>query len=99
MRKTINRLVLLAAAAAAAAAIVEQMRRPPSERTWHGSVLGVIPYDFRPPNFERVKQAWWNPDDPRLFTPRAFGIGWAVNLHRLLDMVLTPARTNGDDGV
>jgi uncharacterized membrane protein len=31
--------------------------------------------------------AWWNPDDPRLFTERDFGIGWAINLHRVYKLV------------
>lgn len=48
-----------------------------------GKFLGV-PYDWRRPTVARYKQRLWNPDDPRLFTPRAFGWGWDVNFARLL---------------
>jgi hypothetical protein len=99
MRKKVNRLVLLITAALTALAVIEQLRRPPDERTWHGALFGVVPYDFRPPTLQRFRDAWWNPDDPRLFTPRDFGIGWALNLHRLVEIILEPARRNGDDGV
>jgi len=27
-------------------------------------------------------EAYWNPADPRLFTDRVFGVGWAINLFR-----------------
>jgi Family of unknown function (DUF5808) len=47
-----------------------------------GTFLGV-PYDWRRPTVARVKSRWWNPDDSRLFTPKAFGAGWDVNLARL----------------
>jgi hypothetical protein len=48
-----------------------------------GKFLGV-PYDWRRPTMARLKARWWNPDDPRLFTPRAFGWGFAINFARLL---------------
>lgn len=48
-----------------------------------GRFLGV-PYDWRRPTLARVKSRWWNPADPRLFTPKAYGWGWDVNLARLL---------------
>lgn len=70
----------------AIAAVAQEMRRSKEERTWHGEVFGV-PYDFRRPTLERIKQAWWNPDDARLFTPREFGVGWSLNLFRLLEIV------------
>ena len=60
-----------------------ELRKPPAARTWHGPALGVVPYDLRPPTPARVRGRWWNPDDPRLFTPQVFGLGWAVNLGRL----------------
>jgi hypothetical protein len=44
-----------------------------------------MPYDWRRKGFRaRVKQRWWNPAEPRLFTPKALGCGYAVNLARLL---------------
>lgn len=47
-----------------------------------GKFLG-IPYDWRRPTAARVKQRWWNPKDPRLFTPKAFGWGFGINFARL----------------
>jgi hypothetical protein len=48
-----------------------------------GRFLGM-PYDWRRPTVQRVKQRMWNPDDPRLLTPRAFGWGYDLNVYRLL---------------
>ena len=48
-----------------------------------GKYLGM-PFDWRRPTVARVKLRWWNPDDPRLFTPKAFGWGWDINFARLL---------------
>jgi hypothetical protein len=85
MVKKIKRLIFLATIGLAAAAMYQQLKRPPEDRTWRGTVLGV-PYDFRPPNPQRFMEAWWNPDSDRLFQPRDFGVGWAVNLHLLWRM-------------
>jgi hypothetical protein len=48
-----------------------------------GTFLG-IPYDWRRPTVRRVKSRWWNPNDPRLFTPKSWGWGWDINFARLL---------------
>jgi hypothetical protein len=48
-----------------------------------GKFLGV-PYDFRRPTVARAKSRLWNRDEPRLFVPKVFGIGWDVNFARLL---------------
>ncbi|APE37746.1 hypothetical protein BOX37_31690 [Nocardia mangyaensis] len=45
--------------------------------------LAGMPYDWRRPTWARVKARAWNPDDPRLFTPKAFGWGYDLNLYRL----------------
>ena len=79
----------------AAAATIQQLMRPVDERTWHGHVL-FVPYDFRPLTPARIRERWWNPEDPRLFTPHVFGVGWSLNLYRLKEMLAQPARTNGD---
>lgn len=86
MVKKIRQLIGVVSALLAIAAVAQEMRRSKEERTWHGEVFGV-PYDFRRPTLERIKQAWWNPDDARLFTPREFGVGWSLNLFRLLEIV------------
>jgi len=48
-----------------------------------GKFLGV-PYDWRRPTLARFKERWWNPDEPRLLVPKVFGVGWDINLARLL---------------
>jgi hypothetical protein len=72
-----------------AAAVVQELRKPAGKRAWHGTVGGMVPYDFRPPSPEKVRQAWWDPEGP-LVTPMAFGVGWAINFARLLQL-LNPA--------
>jgi uncharacterized membrane protein len=48
-----------------------------------GTILG-IPFDWRRPTAARAKSRLWNPDEPRLFVPRVFGLGWDINFARLL---------------
>lgn len=79
-----NRWIGLLVAALAIAAVVQELRKPAGQRDWHGEVAGFVPYDFRPPTLDRLRQAWWNPQDRRLLTGRPVGIGWSVNLARLL---------------
>jgi hypothetical protein len=62
----------------AAIGAVSRLRGKPAGR-YRG-----IPYDWRRPTVARTKARWWNPAEPRLFVPRVFGIGWDVNLARLL---------------
>ena len=92
----LKRLVLWVTIAAGVAAVVEQLRRPEALRTWRGDVLG-IPYDFRKPSLERWRRSMWNPQDDRLFVPRSFGVGWDVNLHRLLQLAEAKAYEDGSD--
>lgn len=61
-------------------ALYQELRKPPEARTWHGRVAGVVPYDFRVPTLERLRQAYWNPESETVFTDRVFGVGWAVNI-------------------
>jgi hypothetical protein len=79
----LRRLLRWIAIAVTAMAVWEQLRRPKVARTWEGEVLGIVPYDFRPPTLERALSRWWNPDDERLFMPTVFGVGWTVNFARL----------------
>lgn len=62
------------------AALYQELRKPPAERTWHGKVAGLIPYDFRIPSFDRFRSAYWDPQSDTVFTDRVFGVGWAVNI-------------------
>lgn len=66
-----------------AAAVVTELRKPPDERTWEGTLGGVVPYDLRPPTAERVMQRLWAPGNATVFTPHIFGVGWSMNLGRL----------------
>ena len=78
-----RRFVKLVAFGLVLAALIDQLRRDPGERTWEGSVAGIVPYDFRMPTLERARSRWWNTDDDRLFVPQVFGVGWTINLARL----------------
>ena len=49
--------------------------------------LAGMPYDWRRPTAARIKARWWNPGDPRLFTPKAFGWGYALNFYWLVHPV------------
>ncbi|MHB1088909.1 MAG: DUF5808 domain-containing protein [Acidimicrobiales bacterium] len=46
-------------------------------------VLGV-PYDLRRPSTSRFKSRLYNPEDTRLFPPKAFGVGWTINFYWLV---------------
>ena len=80
--RRLRRVTKLVGLGLLAAAISQEMAKPEEDRTWTGLVFGLVPYDLRPPTWERIRQAYWNPDEPRLFTPRVFGVGWGVNLYR-----------------
>ena|SRR5713226_1519067 len=77
-----RRVVRFAAFGLVVAAVATELSKPAPERTWEGRLWGVVPYDFRPPTWERIRDAYWNPRSDRLFSDRVFGVGWAVNLHR-----------------
>lgn len=74
------RLIRSAAWLALFGAIYQELRKPPEERTWHGRVAGVIPYDFRIPTLQRLRDAYWDPSSERVFSDHVFGVGWAVNI-------------------
>ena len=73
-------LVRTLALVAFCAAIYQELRKPEEERTWHGKVAGVVPYDFRVPTLERLRAAYWDPGSDTIFTEHVWGVGWAVNL-------------------
>jgi hypothetical protein len=80
--KRVRSVVQVVALGLLVAAVAQEAAKPRVDRTWHGRVLGVVPYDFRVPTRSRLYQAYWNPRDARLFTDRVLGVGWAINLHR-----------------
>lgn len=79
--------VRLAGMAAVVAAVVTEQRKPPEEREWHGRLGGIVPYDFRRPTLARVRAALWNPDTTRILTPAVFGVGWTLNVGRVVRLV------------
>ena len=77
-----RRVVRFAVFGLVVAAVATELSKPAPERTWEGRLWGVVPYDFRPPTWQRIRDAYWNPRSDRLFSDRVFGVGWAVNLYR-----------------
>ncbi|MCX7912824.1 MAG: DUF5808 domain-containing protein [Dehalococcoidales bacterium] len=84
MGKWLIRLIGAAAVTVTLAAVLQELGKPKEERSWCGKI-GFIPYDFRVPGLERLKQTIWNMNDRRLFTPAPWGVGWAVNFYALLE--------------
>ena len=52
-------------------------------RQSHGRFLKV-PYEFRVPTVQRIRDRFWNPDDERIFTPHIFGVGWSLNAYQVV---------------
>ena len=51
-----------------------------------GRVAG-LPYDFRRLTASRIRARAWNPGDPRVLTPKAFGWGLGINGYWLVHPV------------
>ena len=83
----LERKVTLVGLALVALAVIQELRKPADSRGWHGELFGFIPYDFRPPTFERVRRTLWAPEEPHLFVPRTLGLGWSVNFARVATVV------------
>jgi hypothetical protein len=76
-------IIRVLAMAAVAGAVYQELKQPPEQRTWHGTLLGVVPYDFRLPTPAKVLNAWWNPRSSRVVGDPVFGVGWSLNLAAL----------------
>ena len=83
-REWIIRLIQATAITITIAAVCQELEKPKEKRHWHGKI-GIIPYDFRLPTIERLKESYWNPDNSRIFTSEVLGIGWAINFFALLE--------------
>ena len=81
-RKRLGDLVQLAVLVVAVIAVVQELRKPKDQREWHGTV-GPVPYDLRRPTSERVRARLWAPE-AALIQPHPFGVGWTINVGRLL---------------
>ena len=68
-------------------AVVTELRKPREARTWHGQVVGFVPYDLRMPTPARVRERLWAPENPRVLVPQVFGVGWTVNVGRVAALV------------
>jgi hypothetical protein len=85
----VGKLIAAAAGALVGAAVAKELDKPTDERAWHGEVGGV-PYDFRRPTAEKLRRSAWDPDNPEVFVPHAFGVGWSVNFARLAEWIQPP---------
>ncbi len=83
-RSNLNRGIQIAMAILTIAAVVKELRTPREKRTWHGRIL-FVPYNFRPPTIQRIKDTYWNPYERHVLVPMVFGLGWTVNLYSLLE--------------
>lgn len=79
------RLIEVAAISFALIAVCQEMEKPKERREWHGKAAGIVPYDFRMPNLDRLKDSFWNPYDNRVITPTVCGLGWSINFSALLE--------------
>lgn len=77
-------LVMLALAVAA---VSKELRKDKEDRTWHGTVAGFVPYEFRVPTVERFRERVWDPEGAHLLSPHVFGVGWSVNVGRIVELV------------
>jgi hypothetical protein len=75
---TARKIWSLIFAAIAVIAVIQELRKPKDQRTWHGKVADLVPYDFRMPTVERIRNTYWNPDGP-ILSGKVFGAGWAFN--------------------
>lgn len=85
--KSLRRLLRLAGLVLPVAAVVKELRTPPEHRQWHGKLAGVVPYELRFPTLQRLRRSNWDPDSDRLLTPPVFGVGWTINLARVVQLV------------
>ena len=69
------------------AAVVTELRKPQEERAWHGKLAGFVPYELRPPTLHRVRETYWSPADEHLLKPPVWGVGWALNVGRVVEMI------------
>jgi hypothetical protein len=85
----VGKLIAAAAGALVGAAVAKELDKPSDQRGWHGEVGGV-PYDFRRPTADKIRRSAWDPDNPEVFVPHAFGVGWSINFARLAEWVQPP---------
>jgi hypothetical protein len=80
----IGRVILLCLLGAA---VLTELRKPPEERAWHGKLAGFVPYELRPPTLQRVRETYWAPADEHVLKPPLWGVGWALNVGRVVELI------------
>ncbi len=83
--KYLTRLLQATVVTLTLVAVCQELEKPREKRLWHGKVAGFVPYDFRLPTLEHIREAYWNPYDSRIVVPEVFGVGWAINFYALLE--------------
>ena len=96
--RKLSALIKLTMAGLFALAIRQELRKPASERTWHGSLFGWLPYDLRRPTLQRFRDTFWAPTNPKVVVPRAYGIGWDLNVGRLVALLGRCGKSGRVDG-
>jgi uncharacterized membrane protein len=76
----VRRVVKLVGLGLMVAVVATELKKPVAERQWEGRIAGIVPYALRIPSPERAWRSFWDADNPHLFVPRSFGVGWRVNL-------------------
>jgi hypothetical protein len=69
------------------AAVITELRKPKEERSWHGKLAGFVPYELRKPTVQRVRDTYWAPSDEHVLKPVVWGVGWALNVGRVVKLV------------
>ncbi len=90
MRQFVNIGTLFVALTVGAAVYAARTGKP------SGKFLG-IPYEFRVPTINRVRERLWNKDDDRIFVPMLFGVGWAINFYRAVEKFRTDNAVDEND--
>ena len=85
--KNIRRILSRVAFALLIVSVITELRKPKSERTWHGQLFELIPYDLRLPNLVRARATYWDPENSNVLVPTLFGVGWSVNLAALISAI------------
>lgn len=86
-RRGLSQVIRLVTFGLVVASVVKELRTPVEERTWHGVVAGFVPYDFRRPTIDRFRERMWDPQGKNLINPRAFGVGWTMNVGKVVNVV------------
>ncbi|MBL0886439.1 hypothetical protein HGK34_09175 [Myceligenerans sp. I2] len=91
-----RKVVTLVTVGLTVAAVVKELRKPEDERTWNGTVAMVVPYDFRFPTMARIRERVWNPESDHFLGPRVVGVGWTVNVGKVVAVVREKLAAEGE---